>query len=364
MAKQEAVNPAVEIKPREGMPSPELTKSVFQERYLEQFRDPAFSAVTEEIDKVMEIAWQAYDEGRKSPITQKAGPLFANADYDLSVDWLFAHQAVLDAKQRYDNQSSPSRILLINSSSRSEHTCPGEMSKSYRLVDIAKNAIVSNSDVEVDVLDLARLASEYGRKIYPCKACFSTAAPLCHWPCSCYPNHAMGQTQDWMAEIYPLWVAASGIMIVTPVNWYSVSSPLKLMMDRMVCADGGNPDPTLTDGKDAALAKKIELQGWNYPRHLEGRYYSVVAHGDVEGAENVRRSVSDWLRFMKLSPAGPSAEIDRYIGYWKPYATSHDELDKDKAIQDEVRNAALTLVEAVQASHKIAGNDLKEARSK
>ena len=52
----------------------------------------------------------------------------------------------------------------------------------------------------------SRLAAEYGRNIHPCKACFSTAAALCHWPCSCYPNHSLGQTQDWMNEIYPMWV--------------------------------------------------------------------------------------------------------------------------------------------------------------
>jgi multimeric flavodoxin WrbA len=150
-----------------------------------------------------------------------------------------------------------------------------------------------------------------------------------------------------MNEIYPLWVAAHGVMIVTPVNWYSVSSPLKLMMDRLVCADGGNPDPTLTHGKHADKAKKIELNGWDYPRHLAGRLFSVVAHGDVEGAEAVRRSVSDWLRFMGLAPAGPHAELDRYIGYWKPYATSHEELDRDDAIQEEVRNAARSLAQAV-----------------
>jgi multimeric flavodoxin WrbA len=122
-----------------------------------------------------------------------------------------------------------------------------------------------------------------------------------------------------MNEIYPLWVAAHGIMIVTPVNWYQVSSPLKLMMDRLVCADGGNPDPTRTQGKNAELAKQIELAGWDYPRHLAGRVFSVVVHGDVEGAENVRRSISDWLCFMHLCSAGPTAELDRYIGYWKPY---------------------------------------------
>ncbi len=60
------------------------------------------------------------------------------------------------------------------------------------------------------MLDLSRLASEYGRMIYPCKACVSTAMPLCHWPCSCYPNHAIGQVGDWMNEIYPMWAAAHG----------------------------------------------------------------------------------------------------------------------------------------------------------
>lgn len=126
-------------------------------------------------------------------------------------------------------------------------------------------------------------------------------------------NYSLGQVDDWMNDIYPMWVEAHGIMIVTPVNWYQVSSPVKLMMDRLVCADGGNPDPTLTQGKDAKLAKALEFQGWNYPRHLAGRLFSVIVHGDVEGAENVRRSLSDWLCYMHLEPAGPLAEMDRYI---------------------------------------------------
>jgi hypothetical protein len=88
----------------------------------------------------------------------------------------------------------------------------------------------------------------------------------------------------------------------------------------------------------------------------------------VEGAENVRRSVTDWLRFMHLVPAGVPAELDRYIGYWEPYATSHEALDKDENIQEEVRNAARTLLEAVQARRDgrlvSAGSDLKPAREK
>jgi multimeric flavodoxin WrbA len=356
------------IEPRRGMPSPKLSREEFQRRYLLQFVDPAFDSLRPQLQAAADIAWQAYSDGRKAPLTRKAGAEFHDPSYDLSVDWLEARAAIRAAQQRHDDPAARPRILLINCSPRSEHTCPGEMSKTWRLVQIARHAIEQRQSCEVELLDLARVVSEYGRHIYPCKACISTAAPLCHWPCSCYPNHSLGQTQDWMNDIYPMWVAAHGVMIVTPVHWYQTSSPLKLMIDRLVCADGGNPDPTRTQGKKAKLAKQIELEGWDYPRHLDGRLFSVVVHGDVEGAENVRRALSDWLCFMHLAPAGLKAELDRYIGYWKPYATSHDELDRDQAIQQEVANAAITLVEAIDAKRSgrpaSAGEALADPRQK
>ena len=356
-----------ELSPRKGMPSPQLSEREFRQRFLDQFQDPAFAALAVELDKIADAAWEAYDNGRKAPRTQKAGGEFSDPDYELSVDWLAARAAIQAAQRRHEDHRKPA-ILLINCSSRSEHTCPGEMSKSYRLLEIAREVLAAEPDVEIELLDLSRLASEYGRRIHPCKACFSTAAALCHWPCSCYPNYSLGQTQDWMNRIYPMWVAAHGVMIVTPVNWYQVSSPLKLMMDRLVCADGGNPDPTRTQGKDAELAKRIELDGWDYPRHLAGRLFSVVVHGDAEGVENVRRSISDWLRSIHLVPAGLAAELDRYIGYWRPYATSHADLDADTALQEEVRNAARVLLEAVRdkLAGKLvtAGENLPEPRQK
>lgn len=334
--------------PRKGMPSPRLDRTVFRERYLEQYRDPAFDLLRGELERVADAAWDAYDNSRKSPQTRKAGPGYADPDYDLSTDWIAASEAIKAAQVRQAAPGARRRVLLINGSSRSEHTCPGEMSKSFRLVRIAQD-IFADAGMETEILDLSRLASEYGRHIHPCKACFSTAAALCHWPCSCYPNHSLGQIHDWMNDIYPMWVAAHGVMIVTPVNWYHTSSPLKLMIDRLVCADGGNPDPTATHGKDAAKAKAIELGGWDYPRHLEGRLFSVVVHGDVEGAENVRRALSDWMSFMRMRSAGRMAELDRYIGYWKPYATSHQELDADEGVQEEVRNAARMLASTLDA---------------
>jgi multimeric flavodoxin WrbA len=359
--------PREDLSPRKGMPSPRLSREEFRRRYRQRFVDPAFDSVRSEIDAVEAVAWEAYAASRKAPLTRKAGPEFADPDYDMSVDWLKARDAIAAARRRHDDPAARSRILVVNGSPRSEHTCPGEMSKSWRLLEIARQAI-ERSGSEVELLDLSRLGSEYGRQIHPCKACFSTAAPLCHWPCSCYPNHSLGQVHDWMNEIYPMWVAAHGVMIITPVHWYQSTSPLKLLTDRLVCADGGNPDPTRTQGKDAQLAKQIEMAGWDYPRHLQGRLFSVIVHGDTEGAENVRRAIADWLTSMDMIPAGAKAALDRYVGYWQPYATGHQALDTDQAIQEEVANAAKTLAEAVDATRAgqpmRAGEDLRNPRQK
>jgi hypothetical protein len=123
--------------------------------------------------------------------------------------------------------------------------------------------------VECDLLDLSMLTAEYGRQILPCKSCVSTAMPLCNWPCSCYPNHAMKRVNDWMAEIYPCWTAAlaqhaagprvdehglllaerhlDGLMIITPVNWYQ--APASSSDDRPGLRRRGTLDPTRTRGK-------------------------------------------------------------------------------------------------------------------
>jgi multimeric flavodoxin WrbA len=332
---------------RKGMPDVELSRQEFERRYRSRFVDPAFKPLQREIDAITAAAWDGYIEGRKSPLTRKAGAGFADPDYDVAVDWLAAREAILAAQRRHDNAGEIPRILLINGSSRSDHTCPGEMSKSWRLVKSAE-PIFEEMGLAVDILDLSRLTSEFGRQIHPCKSCVATSMALCHWPCSCYPNYSLGQTDDWMNEIYPLWVAAHGIMIVTPVNWYHAPTGLKAMIDRLVCADGGNPDPSSTHGKKPDEAKALELKGWPYPRHLAGRHFGIVVHGDSIGAETLRRSLADWLTDMSLISAGGKAETDGYIGYMGPYATSHQALDQDTAFQDDVKNVARTLGNAVK----------------
>ena len=315
---------------------------------MQSFVDPAFKVEGDALARVEDIAWDAYKEGRKSPVTRKAGSAFADPDYDLSVDWLATRARLKKAETAWHKSATASRVLLICGSARNDGTCPGEISKSWRLLNGAKT-VLEKAGIEVDVLDLSLLASSYKLHIHPCKGCVSTAMPLCNWPCSCYPNHSLGQTSDWMADIYERWTAAHGIIIITPVYWYQSPSPLKLMIDRLVCADGGNPDPTATHGKNPVQAKALEMKGWDYPKHLAGRTYGVVVHGDVAGIEGVRRSLTDWLDWMGLIDAGNQARLDRFIGYYESYAASHEALDADLAVQGEVRNVASAVVNAVKA---------------
>ena len=334
------------IEIRKGQAPAPLGRAEFGARFRVAYFDPAYRAEDESIARLEEIAWVAYTEGRKAPFTQKAGPGYVDPDYDLSTEWLTTRQRIADAQQRWAQPASPSRVLLICGSARNDGTCPGEVSKSFRLTQIARE-VMAQTDIEADVLDLSLLTSDYARHIHPCKGCVSTAMPLCHWPCSCYPNHALDQTNDWMAEIYERWAAAHAVIIVSPVYWYQSPSPLKLMIDRLVCADGGNPDPTSTSGKKAGQAKALEMAGWDYPKHLAGRAYGLVVHGDVAGIEGSRRALSDWLDWMGLIDAGVQSRLDRFIGYYEPYASSHEALDRDLAVQEEARNVARAVAQAV-----------------
>lgn len=75
-----------EINIRKGMPSVQLDKAEFKRRFRERFYDPDFEPLRAEIDKIAETAWFTYDEYHKSPRVTKAGPEFADPDYDISVE--------------------------------------------------------------------------------------------------------------------------------------------------------------------------------------------------------------------------------------------------------------------------------------
>ena len=77
---------------------------------------------------------------------------------------------------------------------------------------------------------------------------------------------------------------------------------------------------------------------------------------------------------MSLPPKRPPATVcsksrlDRFVGYYKPYATSHQELDKDRDFQEEVRNVARAVAATIKAERagkvRLADTRLKSPRPK
>src|SRR2546421_12787409 len=116
-------------KVRTGQGSTRLSREEFQRRWKERFYDPAFAAEKESIDRLAEIAWQAYEDYRKSPRTRKAGPEFAGPEFELALELLESRQQIFAAPKQYENPKWPSRILLICGYPRTTETCPIEICK-------------------------------------------------------------------------------------------------------------------------------------------------------------------------------------------------------------------------------------------
>jgi hypothetical protein len=164
---------------RKGQVTEKMSRDAFRARFMARFYDPAFRSEDRSLVRLEAIAWDAYLNGRKSPVTEKAGAGFRDPDYDLSVQWRAARERIKAAKARQQDRSTPSRVLIVNASLRNDYTCPGEMSKSFRLGKLAQQTLEARG-CEVEFLDLSRLSSDHDLHIHPCKGCASTAMPLCH----------------------------------------------------------------------------------------------------------------------------------------------------------------------------------------
>ena len=74
-------------KPRTGQADEKIDRQEFHLRFYGSFGHPDFDKVSDALAQVEEVAWRAYVDGKKPARTEKAGPGFADPDYDLSVEW-------------------------------------------------------------------------------------------------------------------------------------------------------------------------------------------------------------------------------------------------------------------------------------
>jgi len=139
---------------RTGQAPAMLTREEFGQRFRMAHLDPLFGDAKDVIAQIEEIAWQAYVGGRKSPLPTRAGPGFSDPDFPFSVEWLATRQRLLDAQASWARSESPTRVLLVCGAARNDGTCPGEMSKTSRLLELIR-AVFTPTGIQTDVLDLS-----------------------------------------------------------------------------------------------------------------------------------------------------------------------------------------------------------------
>ena len=121
-------------KPRKGQaPEWPMPREEFGRRFRASFYDPAFEKEKDAIARLEAIAWESYEKDRKWPRTVKAGPGFADPDFDLAIEWLETRDKLAAAEKKQKDPSTRSRVMVICGSSRNDGSCPGEISKTWRL---------------------------------------------------------------------------------------------------------------------------------------------------------------------------------------------------------------------------------------
>jgi hypothetical protein len=190
-----------------------------------------------------------------------------------------------DANGKLPHDQRPIRVLILSGSDRRQYNCPGVDSKSRALMFRMADRLPQ--EWEIDYEDLGNV---YGRaRIQSCNACVSTSMALCCWPCNCYEKRSfMEPDLLWNLDLYARLDLADAWAIIGPINWYGPTSNLKLLFDRLVCMNGGNPREDLIEHKNPEMAMKLEHSPeWEKlsVNHLEGRTAAFFCYGDGGGDE-------------------------------------------------------------------------------
>lgn len=177
------------------------------------------------------------------------------------------------------------KVIIFNGSPRRRNSCANETSKTEKIINWTIEKWLPFINFEVIDLSVGKII------IQPCKGCVSTSGGFhCHWHCSCYPKGS--KTKDLLSEleVYKKLEECDAFIVVSPNHWYSVSTQVKALFDRLVCAN-------LTITKDEAetlfgkgniknvnLTRNTELTGDKkhlLKNHLEGKWAAFYVHGDA-----------------------------------------------------------------------------------
>jgi multimeric flavodoxin WrbA len=181
------------------------------------------------------------------------------------------------------------KILVFQGSPRRQDSCANQTPKSFKIAEHLIDKWTPFSEIEFIDLSIGKV------NIQPCKGCVSTSNGMhCHWYCSCYSKGSKKPDLMYEADIYKKLENCDGFLVITPIHWYSVSTQVKAMFDRLVCANQTITKEQAVDifgegnTKDSNLTGRAELSG-EYKHllknHLEGKWAAFYAHGD-DGAND------------------------------------------------------------------------------
>lgn len=187
------------------------------------------------------------------------------------------------------NDYNKKNIILFMGSARNKDNCPDQESKTSLIIKEAVKRIKNKKiDLNIDIIDLS--IEDNKPIIQPCKGCISTAGGAhCRFPCDCYFK-GDDKNPDFMYEfdIYKKLQKSDAFMVFSPINWWSVTTQVKALFDRLVCASltitSEQAIDIFGDGlKDAKETKKFsETEEYKkmVKNHLEGKIGAFYVHGD------------------------------------------------------------------------------------
>lgn len=273
-------------------------------------------------------------------------------------------------------------IVVIDGGNRAQETCPGLDGKTKMLAQAATEDLPDH--VEIDYIDLAVKGD--GNIVQPCKGCIGTAGGYhCHYPCDCYGKGSGSEdVQDFMhnEDVYGRLERADGFVVFSPINWYSTTTQVKAMFDRLVCVH-----ETLTHeqsdefniGKDPKVSKELAEDGTYddlLELHYEGKFAAFFIHGDSgaddfsrrepprslqmyveeeEVANNPKNAISDAVNMCRYSGIFVPSDliyakhINEGIDYAVADSVSKEEISSGASqLVDDARSLILRLVDYIE----------------
>ena len=275
-----------------------------------------------ELEKVFEKAWDGYHVYRKWPrvvsTRVRVQRIRATA---LPPEWL--ESPCSESSQAETTAEGSGVAVRASSSSTARRAASTRVPARSRRRGGSRSVRASSSRrcriTRSTFSTCRRCADEPWKVIHPCKALrVDGACRSATGRARCYPNHALGQTNDWMAEIYPRWVAAHGVFILCPVHWYQAPAQPE--------ADDRSPgvrrrrqsrsDDRRT-ARTAALAKAIELEGLGLsqasrrPRVRGRRARRRRRAGDAAGVCSPTGSPTSGM--IQAGPSARARRVDRLL---------------------------------------------------